>query len=92
MKSTDLKINVIDRIIHLKNDELLNEINFLLQLHKKGEETVNLTDEMLSAISKSEKQIKKGEYKEGDSLWKEIDQWPEEKQSRRIPFCIDNSK
>ncbi len=79
MKSTDLKINIIDQIIHSKNDELMQEIQLLLQLHKTDEDKIELTEPMRKAINKGMQQFEEGEYKDSQQFWSEIDTWLDEK-------------
>ncbi|WP_236977377.1 hypothetical protein [Membranihabitans maritimus] len=75
MTTTDIKINIIDQIIHLQDENLVQQIQPLLQLHDSAKEEILLTDEMIDAIQESEEQVKKGEFKSNEQFWKDIYQW-----------------
>ena len=79
MKANELKINIIDQIIHSNNDDLMHELQLMLNLHNQTEYTIKLSPELKEAIKESEEQIVNGEFRESEIIWKTIDKWLDEK-------------
>jgi|688.fasta_scaffold02723_4 hypothetical protein len=68
MSTLELKMKIIDQIIHLSDDSLVMEINSLLSFHS-NESEIELSTKQMANIRESEAQIAAGQFNESTALW-----------------------
>ncbi|MFY8190787.1 MAG: hypothetical protein ACOVK9_07460 [Bacteroidia bacterium] len=78
MSTLEMKMKIIDQIIHLKDDSLVAEINSMLAFYE-GESEIELNSNQLENIRISEVQITAGQFNESSVLWNKIDSWLDQK-------------
>ncbi|MBU3661734.1 MAG: hypothetical protein FGM41_00850 [Bacteroidetes bacterium] len=78
MSTLEMKIRIIDQIIHLSDDSLVMEINSLLSFHN-SESEIELSPAQLANIKESEAQIAAGQFNESNTLWNKVDSWLDQK-------------
>lgn len=72
---TSLQLSLIDKIKHLKNPYLLEEISRLLDIEMQNLEPLKLTPEQKDAIAQGKKDIAEGRKLSNDAANDEINQW-----------------
>lgn len=77
MSTADLKKRIISEINDLDNEDLLLEVYQLLETEHAAAALYPLSEEQLSAIKKSQDQIKKGQFLTEEDANKEINEWLE---------------
>lgn len=78
MSTLEMKMKIIDQIIHLKDDSLVAEINSMLAFYE-GESEIELNSTQLENIKISEVQITAGQFKESSAIWNKVDSWLDQK-------------
>jgi CRISPR/Cas system-associated endoribonuclease Cas2 len=75
MSGIELKEKLINSINKTDNEELLHEVYRLLEIENEDIEIYKLSDEQCMAISKSQQQIKNGEFITNQEADNEIEEW-----------------
>ena len=77
MSTAELKKKIISEINDIDNEDLLLEVYQLLETEHEAAALYPLSEDQLSAIRKSQDQIKKGQFVTEEDANKEIDEWLE---------------
>lgn len=75
MSTIELRNKVIDKIRKIKNEDLLNEVNRLIEIETSDIEVYKFSNEQNAAIEEAENQIKNGEFLTDEEATKDIEEW-----------------
>ncbi|MFW5663456.1 MAG: hypothetical protein ACOC3T_02830 [Bacteroidota bacterium] len=75
MTTKELKQKLIDKISDIKDNDLLNDINKLIDDSDFENQVFRLSDEHKDAIDKAISQIERGDYLTNEESNKDIDEW-----------------
>ncbi|RRJ90914.1 hypothetical protein EG240_07770 [Paenimyroides tangerinum] len=78
MKTADLKLEIITKIVELKEVRIIEEIKRLLDF-ELCKNVYDLSSEQLNAIEESRKEYKIGDCFNDDEVTNDINQWLSEK-------------
>lgn len=78
MNTSDLKIDLINRITQLKETRIIEEIQKLLDFELNKDEYI-LTDSQKDRISEAQEEYKKSSYLTDDKANQDIEEWLKER-------------
>lgn len=78
MQVDDLKFNLLDKLISIKDEQLLNEINELIGEVDLEQTIVKLSDAQKNMLVKSEEDIQNGNFISDEELNDEEEKWLKE--------------
>lgn len=78
MQVDDLKFNLLDKLISIKDEQLLNKINELIGEVDLEQTIIKLSDAQKNMLMKSEEDIQNGNFISDEELNDEEEKWLKE--------------